>query len=620
MAKIHVMDSHLANLIAAGEVVERPSSVIKELVENSIDALASHIEVRIEKAGRELIMVKDNGLGMDKEDALLCFKRHASSKLMDEYQLFKIKTMGFRGEALPSIASVAKVSLYTSDGKSIGSKVEASEDYINRVDYQLSKGTVIEVKELFYNTPVRLKYLKSDYIETSSCLEVMQRLAISYPSIAFDFYVDSKLSFSTTGRGDLLEVIARIYGNNVAKKMIPIKMESLEFNITGYISKPELTRSTKYYMINILNHRNVYLPKVQKAILDAYKDYLFSNQYPFVILDIEAEYSLIDVNVHPSKKEVRISCEDNLIELVYKNVKKTLLDLNSFHEMNITKKEVENVSLFEENKQSDPLVFRPSVNQNKPVENTFGDIENIEDNNVLLQDKDDSYEDFELVNEINDIKSKIVEKEDIIDKKEDVIENKKMIPEWKVIGQIHKSYIVYEGQDGFYIMDQHAAMERINYEKFQKLYNSKYDYVEPLIPLTIDLSLSEMKKLNEEKKNALKDIGITIEEFGPTTIRIISYPTFLLEKGMEQSYLESIFNDILNDSKVNIKELRRHVIATMACKASLKAHDELSEIEMDSLYKRLFECENPTCCPHGRPTIIHFSKYDIEKLFKRSGI
>ncbi len=598
MAKIHVMDSRLANMIAAGEVIERPSSVIKELVENSIDAHAKHIEVSIQNAGKNLICVKDDGDGMDKDDATLCFKRHASSKLYDEYQLFKIKTMGFRGEALPSIASISKVTLYTSTGNGVGSKVSAFENEVKREDYKAIKGSIFEVRELFYNTPVRLKYLKKDYTEISSCIEVMQRLALANVDISFDFYIDGHLSFSTPGRGNLLEVIARLYGSATAKKLVEINLETLEYKVKGYISKPELTRANKYFMITNINKRNVYLPKVQKIIIDAYKDYLFSSQYPICVLDIEVEPSLVDVNVHPSKKEVRLSSEEILFDLISKGIKEKLQEINLIHNVEIKQKKVENVSLFD-TKNNDVDVFRPTK------QNDF----------LILHDS-------EIVNETN--KEIKFEEKNFEEKKEEPILKKeikeKIIPEWKVIGQVMNTYIIYEGNDGFYIMDQHAAMERINYEKYQNYYNSHYDIVEPLVPLIIDLSLSEMKKFTKERQVALKNIGLDIEEFGPTSLRINSYPTFIDEKNNTFNYLQSIIMDIINDNKVDIKELRRHVIATLACKASIKANDKLNEMEMESLYKRLFNCDNPSCCPHGRPTIIHFTKYDIEKLFKRTGI
>ena len=347
MGKIAVMPSRLANMIAAGEVIERPSSIIKELVENSLDAHAKNIEVEIFNAGRSKIIVRDDGDGMDKDDAKLAFTRHASSKLLDEYQLFKIKTMGFRGEALPSISSVSKVTMLTSTGEGIGSKVITTEEELKIEECQAIKGTTFIVEELFYNTPVRLKYLKSDSTEVASCLEIMQRLALSFPSVSFSFFIDNKLSFSTTGRGDLLEVIARLYGNDIAKKMIKISYSSDAFDIEGYLAKPEITRSTRYYMITILNNRNVYVPIIQKAIMSGYGDYIFNSKYPFCILNFRVDYSLVDVNVHPSKKEVRLSNDKEIAFKVEEIIKEALKEENAVHNISFQEKEVEKVSLFE---------------------------------------------------------------------------------------------------------------------------------------------------------------------------------------------------------------------------------------------------------------------------------
>ena len=326
MAIIKVMDSHLANMIAAGEVIERPSSVIKELVENSLDAEAKHIEVRVYDAGRKKIIVKDDGVGMDENDAVTAFKRHASSKLLSEYELFKIKTMGFRGEALPSIAAVSKVTMITSHTSSKGSKVSVIDEVATRSDYPAPQGTTFIVEELFYNTPVRLKFLKTDNTENASSLEVMQRLALARSDVAFSFYIDDRPIFKTSGRGDLLEVISRIYSVDTAKKMIPVHLETLEYTIEGYIGRPEISKSTRYFMITILNERNVYVPKIQKAIIEAYSDHLFSNKYPFVILKIRVEHSLVDVNVHPSKREVRLSNDEQMADSIYTLIKDQLLE------------------------------------------------------------------------------------------------------------------------------------------------------------------------------------------------------------------------------------------------------------------------------------------------------
>ena len=614
MGKIQVMSSKLANMIAAGEVIERPSSVIKELVENSIDAHAKNIEVSIFNAGRNKIIVKDDGDGMDPEDAKLAFKRHASSKLLDEYQLFKIKTMGFRGEALPSISSVSKVTMMTSTGI-LGSKVTTSEEELNIEPFKAIKGTTFIVEELFYNTPVRLKYLKSDSTEIASCLETMQRLALSFPSVSISFYIDDKLSFSTTGRGDLLEVISRLYGNDIAKKMMKVTYSSNGFDIDGYIAKPEITRSTRYYMITILNNRNVYLPQVQKSIISGYSDYIFNSKYPFVVLTLRVDHSLVDVNVHPSKKEVRLSNDKEVSLAVEEMIKEALNKENAIHEVSLPHKEVETVTLFKDNTSSsfDTSIIRPinpkveiktELPNEKIKENNFDfDITSL-DENIDVKNNEDVNNDIINNEEINQVEEK---------------NNEKTIPYFKVIGQVLLTYIIIEVKNGFYIVDQHAANERINYEKFTKLLNSKIEVCTPLIPIIINLSPSEIKRLTEDKIKILNQIGIEIEGFGLNTIKISSIPVFIKEYN-EEKYLEEIIDQVIRTDKIDLIELRKHVIATMACKASIKANDHLEIREMEDLIKTLFTCDNPTCCPHGRPTIVHFTKYDIEKMFKRSGI
>ena len=606
MANIKVMDSHLANMIAAGEVIERPSSVIKELVENSIDAGAKHIEVRVYEAGRKKIVVKDDGCGMDREDATLAFKRHASSKLLSERQLFRIKTMEFRGEALPSIASVSKVTMTTSTGEGVGTKVVIENEKMSVEDYSSRKGTIFTIEELFYNTPVRLKFLKTDVTENANSLEVMQRLAMSRCDVAFDFYIDERHVFSTSGRSDLLEVISRIYNNETAKKMMKVSYEDLDFSIEGYIGKPELAKSNRYYMITILNERNVYIPKVQRAIIDAYGDFIFNSKYPFVVLKIRVEHSLVDVNVHPSKREIRLSNEDRITDAINVMIKDTLLDRKPLTagpsyikeeplKAPISPKIEEKISLLLDDEEvlSDVAITRPSIaykNEVKPVQVELPSL----DEEVITPIKQEV--------KVEEVKSVSFKKP-------------LLIP----IGQIHNTYIICQGEDGMFLIDQHAANERINYEKFDKELNSSITVVEPLVPYMINLSASDVMKLTEERLNLLSKIGLEVELFGSNTLKVRKMPLFIKELD-EGSYIEELLNQVILKDKVDLSSLRKHVISTMACKASIKAHDKLSLREMEDLINTLFECNNPTCCPHGRPTIIHFSKYDIEKMFKRSGI
>lgn len=610
MAIIKVMDSHLANMIAAGEVIERPSSVIKELVENALDAHAKHIEVKVYDAGRTKIVVKDDGDGMDKEDAVLAFKRHASSKLTSEHQLFKIKTMGFRGEALPSIASVSKVTMTTSTGIGAGTKVLIENESMKVEDFSSRKGTTFTIEELFYNTPVRLKFLKTDVTENANSLEVMQRLALSRPDVAIDFYIDERHVFSTTGRNDLLEVIARIYNNETAKKMMKVEVGDYEFQIEGYIGKPELAKSTRYYMITLLNDRNVYVPKIQKAIIDAYSDFIFNSKYPFVILKIHVEYSLVDVNVHPSKREVRLSNEDKICDAINHMIKDKLLDKL-------------------------PLTEAPSFQKEERIIPEEKIVNSLSDStkesiSLLLDDEDTSS--LKEVNVIRPAKERIEVNtpnidlnsfdEELVKKEEKQVEEETPSfkkPRIEPLCQIHDTYIVCQALDGMYLIDQHAANERINYEKFNKALNAHINIIEPLVPYMINLSPSDILKLNDDKLNILKEIGLEVEHFGSNTLKVSKLPSFIKEYD-EGSYIEELIEQVISKDKIDLDALRKHVIATMACKASIKANDKLSLREMNDLIDELFKCTNPTCCPHGRPTIIHFSKYDIEKMFKRSGI
>ena len=610
MAIIKVMDSHLANMIAAGEVIERPSSVIKELVENALDAHAKHIEVKVYDAGRTKIVVKDDGDGMDKEDAVLAFKRHASSKLTSEHQLFKIKTMGFRGEALPSIASVSKVTMTTSTGIGAGTKVLIENESMKVEDFSSRKGTTFTIEELFYNTPVRLKFLKTDVTENANSLEVMQRLALSRPDVAIDFYIDERHVFSTTGRNDLLEVIARIYNNETAKKMMKVEVGDYEFQIEGYIGKPELAKSTRYYMITLLNDRNVYVPKIQKAIIDAYSDFIFNSKYPFVILKIHVEYSLVDVNVHPSKREVRLSNEDKICDAINHMIKDKLLDklplteAPSFHkeERVIPEEKIVN-SLSDSTKESISLLLDEE------------DTSSLKEVNVIRPAKERIEVNTPNI-DLNTFDEEVVKKEEK-QVEEETPSFKK--PRIEPLCQIHDTYIVCQALDGMYLIDQHAANERINYEKFNKALNAHINIIEPLVPYMINLSPSDILKLNDDKLNILKEIGLEVEHFGSNTLKVSKLPSFIKEYD-EGSYIEELIEQVISKDKIDLDALRKHVIATMACKASIKANDKLSLREMNDLIDELFKCTNPTCCPHGRPTIIHFSKYDIEKMFKRSGI
>ena len=599
MNRINLMSPELANMIAAGEVIERPSSVIKELVENSIDAKATRIEVDIYDVGRKLIRVKDDGFGMSREDAKLAFKRHASSKVKSVYDLMRITSLGFRGEALPSIASVSNVILLTSDGEE-GTKIALSPSKEMEVsDAALRKGTTFEIRDLFFNTPARMKYLKSDKTENASSIEVMEHLSMCYSDVSFVLRIDGKTIFETTGRGDLKEVIALIYGKEVAKKLLEVSFEGEGYSFSGYIGEPSISYSTRYDILNFLNRRSVYVPKVQKAFIDAYKDYLPPSRYPFVAVNFSVDYSLVDVNVHPTKREVRLSIEEEVASNVYKEVKRSLLlTRQSFVSSSIsgatltleqpTLKEDDFVNIFEENEKKQP-------------QEAFKDV-------VTL------FDEFDKEEKENYIKDSLIVEDDVSPR----FESKTNFPSLTLIGQVFDTYLLAQGEDGLYFIDQHAAAERINFEKCEDDFNSSSSRVVPLIPLVIELPYSSLTNYDKEHILALESLNIYTSSFGGNAIKVDEIPSYLSEED-DESVLRDIILSTLKGNKVDIASLKRLSIASRACKMSLKANRLLTREEQLRLLKNLAKCRNPLNCPHGRPTIIKVSKYDLEKMFKRTG-
>lgn len=584
MNKIRVMDVNLANQIAAGEVIERPASVIKELVENSIDAHAKVIQIKANNAGRTYISVEDDGDGMDRDDASKAFLRHATSKIYDEFDLFRIKTLGFRGEALASIAAISHVKMITSTGKVVGSEITIHADQMTIIDAPLRQGTMIEVSELFYNTPARLKYLKSDYTETSAIIDAVSRLALAHTEISFTLMIDDKLRLKTSGRANLHEAVMNIYGVFSAKNLIEFKLETNDFNVKGYLGKAELARSNRYGIITNLNGRNVYMPKVQNAIISAYHDFLPDTRYPFVILDFSVEPGLVDVNVHPSKREVRFSKENDLIELLVRSIPNALLEQDLVFDPN-------------------PMKYQePEVVARTYVEQTSLDLtphSRAETQDLPILPMNDSASPQQI--------------------ERPIIEAKKA-QHMVAVAQLNLTYVMAEdGEGGFYLIDQHAAAERINYERFQTQLNLSLKVKAPLIPLVLDYSLAEASAFDNEKLAALKSVGITLEPFGNSSFRVVEVPLWT-EEYDERIYVTNIIEQLLASGSIDQEQVRTNAIATMACKASIKANMRLSHIEQQHLIDQLFVCNNPYNCPHGRPTIIHFNKYQLEKMFKRTGV
>ena len=584
MGKIEVMSENLANKIAAGEVVERCMNVVKELVENSIDAKSDEIKINLIDSGVKEITVIDNGMGMDKEDALLAFSRHATSKIKSLEDLFYVDSLGFRGEALPSIAAVSHVDLKTCDGKKGTNVIIDGGETIEVKPCDLKKGTRITVSKLFYNTPVRLKYLKNLYTELANICEYVNKMALSFPSIRFILTNNDKVLLNTDGSGSLLKVIGNIYGMDVAKKMIEIESSNDDYEISGYISYPECAKTAKSNINILVNGRAIKNAEINKTILEAYHTYIPEGKVPIIVLNINVDPILIDVNVHPTKMDIKFSKMDTLKELISDSIKEQLEKINLIPRLKMVE---------------DP---EPIYDFNK-VENNA---KTNDDEGVLLtRDLDDV--------SVSDVKVQYEEtKEEDLDKFDTVNRIKKMYP----VGVIDATYIVAQNEDGMYLIDQHAAAERINYEKFlDKLSHHDNTAIDLLVPIKIELTNKDFIILKQHF-DVLTDMGFSIEEFGINTVVIRSHP-YWLPKDYADSCTRAIVDIVINTEDFSNEKFIDHVAATAACKASIKAHDPITETDIVDLLDRIRTTKNPFTCPHGRPTIISYSFYELEKMFKR---
>ncbi len=701
MGKINILSAELSNKIAAGEVVERPSSVVKELVENSIDAGSTNIKVIIKEFGIQQIRIIDNGSGISNDDLARAFLRHATSKISADYDLFHIETLGFRGEALASISSVSKVTIKSCAGEAQGKMLVleggkvVSEEY-----YAPIKGTDLSVENLFYNTPARLKYLRNPHTEQANITNIIHKFALSYPNVAFELHIDGKITFKTYGDGDVHKILSKIYNMGVARNMIEFSGNNDDYRVFGYISVPEETRASKNYINIFINGRYIKNYGIQNAIIDAYGTLLMINRYPLCIINIEMDPILLDVNVHPTKQEVRLSKEAELIRLIKEVIAERLSNYTYIPQgMNnvLTKKEkakiekinfldeldnkfgdVEDKNIFSEEKkepevelsfpdtqeevashviQEDEFLFggdlltnyaeekipvqskENTFNQRNKTQkiksdlpdlsysshprdnrNKFGDkptkkeIENFmnfskKEDNASYDDrteevvsnvvKDDSH-----FNEIKD--AKIVQDDDT---------KVRTLPDLKVLAQIFKTYILSEADNKLFLIDQHAAAERYNYEKLQREFIERKNYKKQmLIPLMFDFSVEEAAEVRNNLEK-FEELGIVFEEFGDNSYVVREFPGWIEED--EEQMIKIIVEKVFRNNNITFNELRNDAIAMASCKMSIKANQVLTDVEMNKVISDLYECKNPFTCPHGRPIITKMEKKDLEKMFKR---
>lgn len=674
MGKINRLDEHLSNMIAAGEVVERPMGIVKELVENSIDAHAKNIEIQILQGGIDTITIIDDGDGMDANDATLAFERHATSKIKEVNDLWSIRTMGFRGEALPSIASVSHVLLRTSNGS------DATEVEINYGKLVAAKpcgtpkGTMIEIKNLFQKTPARFKHLKSPQYEFSLISDVVQKFALSHPEIGFYLSHDGRMIFKSRGTGSLLEVLMQIYGRDSAKSAIELDGKDSEYHITGYAMQPQFNRATKYYMLLYINGRMIRNYHLQKAIMDAYSNYLPKERYPIAIVNMEMDAQLVDVNVHPSKWEIRLSKEKQLEKLVYTTLSDALknqLQVPEVKKSDLVKEKVEIQELEFTYQREDPVKkLHEEVNRSfvHPQDNPLPQKEQLpelpsgkqETKEKAIQYPQSSYPKQVRESFVKEASTKYIEKEkkekakaeqgsqqlsekpvsipqepEIKEvakqvegqsieapvekqevKEEPVPSVNPSLPQLQVIGQFHNCYIIAQGEKGLYIIDQHAAQERYHYEVIRKqILNGNKDTQPLLLPITIDCSMSAITQVDAINE-LLENIGIHLEVFGNTTFICRELPVWMKDT-QEAEFIRDMIDFYERDSEIGIEKLRKHAIATMACHSSIRFHRTLTLEEMKQVVADLGKCEQPFHCPHGRPTLICLSDKDLFKEFER---
>ena len=617
--KIIELDEHLANKIAAGEVIERPASVVKELLENAIDAKSTQITVKIEESGLKSIEIIDNGEGIAHDEVAVALKRHATSKIKDVDDLFRIRTLGFRGEALPSIASVSELTINTSvadNGDESGTLLVAKGgEIIQNSPAPKRVGTRIKVENLFYNTPARLKYIKSLQAELGHITDIINRLSLAHPEVAFTLINDGREMMKTAGTGDLKQALAGVYGISTAKKMIAISAQDLDFDVTGYVSLPELTRANRNYITVLLNGRYIKNFLINRAIVDGYGSKLMVGRFPIAVIDIKIDPFLADVNVHPTKQEVRISKERELMVLISQAIRQALqpqtLIPDALEHLTQQTKPVyptskseqtqlplQNKSLYYDTERQDFYVKEKATFEKVPE--TLSELSEAE---KLVPDTTEQPEEVKI-------------RETVTLTVADEQAANKTFPELEFLAQMHGTYLLCQSPEGLYIVDQHAAQERVKYEYYRdKIGQVNYDQQQLLAPIFINLPQNDLLTVLE-KKDLLAEAGVFLDAYGDNQLILREHPIWMQDDEIESATYELI--DLLLDGReVSVKKYREDLAIMIACKSSIKANMFIDAASARDLLQQLAHCENPYNCPHGRPALVAFSNTDLEKMFRR---
>lgn len=655
MGKIHELDTVLADQIAAGEVIERPASIVKELVENALDAHSQRVDIIVENAGLDSIRVIDDGDGIASDDVQLAFQRHATSKIASHKDLFKVQTMGFRGEALPSIASVADVKMVTAQaGQDAGTQIHIrGGKTLEEKPAAARQGTDVRVTDLFFNTPARLKYLKSPQTELTRITDIINRLALANPAVAFSFTHNGKEIFRSAGNDNLQQVIAAIYGIKAGRKMLPIAGQDDDFTVSGFVSLPELTRASRQYITITINHRYIRNFELTKAIIQGYESKLMVGRYPIAVVNIDLDPVLVDVNVHPAKREVRLSKEAQLTKLIARTIRQRIASENLIPDISPDAfgPSADEIAALDQrlneaaghyqvssapNPRPDeaaPQSTKPAIRPNNGPADADADDSQVaapvvihhvgELDSPAMRAFDRRYQDEETAQpfghpldapatNIRPGSAKNIEL-DVHDKSD---ESKRRFPDLQYIGQLQGTFLLAQAGDGLYIVDQHAAQERINYERFRKEIGQVSSAQQAfLVPLVLNYSTVDAMTINHHL-DTLAGVGLNLEPFGQNSFILRSHPTWFKE-GQEEDTAREMIEWLIKDGKITVRDFRMKTAIMMSCKRAIKANHHLDDREARALLRRLPKCENPFNCPHGRPVTVHFNDSDLEKMFKR---
>ena len=635
MSHIIELPEVLANQIAAGEVIEHPASVVKELVENAIDAGSSQIIIEIEEAGLKKIQITDNGHGISHDEVELALRRHATSKIKTQADLFRIRTLGFRGEALPSIASVSVLTLLTAvDGASHGTKLVARGGEVEEVIPATSPvGTKVCVEDLFFNTPARLKYMKSQQAELSHIIDIVNRLGLAHPEISFSLISDGKEMTRTAGTGQLRQAIAGIYGLASAKKMIEIENSDLDFEISGFVSLPELTRANRNYISLFINGRYIKNFLLNRAILDGYGSKLMVGRFPLAVIHIHIDPYLADVNVHPTKQEVRISKERELMALLSEAISNSLKEQALIPDAleNLAKSTVRNRQKVEQTilplKENTLYYEKTELSKPSQVEVSDHQVDLTEEGQDLTLFAKETLEQLTKPAKLHFAERKPVSYDQLdhpeldlasLDKAYDKLEREEAssFPELEFFGQMHGTYLFAQGRDGLYIIDQHAAQERVKYEEYREsIGNVDQSQQQLLVPYIFEFPADDALRLRE-RMPLLEEVGVFLAEYGANQFILREHPIWMAEEEIESGIYE-MCDMLLLTKKVSIKKYRAELAIMMSCKRSIKANHRIDDHSARQLLYQLSQCDNPYNCPHGRPVLVHFTKSDMEKMFRR---